>query len=740
MPALLLLRASVLLGLGVVTARLLRRAPAVTSHQLWSTTFAAVLLMPLLAATLPGVPVRMPARWRSTPLAAPRTTAWQPAPAFPANDPPRDVAIATGAGPEAAARPDPSARSVARGQIDPGWTLTALLLAVWLAGTALAAGSVVVSLLRVRRLARAAEDLGDPSWHRAAAALAPRLGLRRPARLRISAGVTTPMAGGIFRHNIFLPAAARGWSAERRDLVLAHEIAHLAGRDPLRHLIARLALACYWFHPLAWIAARQSAIARERACDEAVLGLGTRPSAYARVLVELADSMQASAAVRGALPIVERSLLETRVMAILNDDVRPVRRRFNVPAIGAALIALAIAAVQPVVRASPTAAPSEMIGHTDAAAAVPLPASSARLPIADAARGFDASGRAAQSSRDSACSWNALDDRSFHGSMSTSRSSGGTIVYEQIGARGSDRLIQKTFGDTTVCMLAEEVGDRYDSEPPSRWIGRAARVVLETHHGTATERLEIADRGGLHQVKWEVGGRDHVVDAAAQQWRDRLFAVLDTTWDLSMLHGQVSSLRGEISSIHGQRSSLNGEISSLRGQVSSMHGEISSVRGQESSLRGQISSIEGHVTSLRGAISSESGAISSLNANRYGADASERSRIAGRIAGHDAEIARLEKDIVAYNADARIAAVEKEIAALDVEGKVAAIEKQIRDFDLEGRVKAIERQIADLDVDGKVAGIEKQIAGLDVDRRSHELEGRLDGQLKDLEAAIRAIR
>src|SRR6185295_1914297 len=104
MPALLLLRASVLLALGVVAARLMRRAPGATCHQLWSTTFAAVLLMPLLAAALPGVPVPVPALWASTPLAAPLAAAPQLASAFPSNDPLRDVAIPTGAGPGAAAR------------------------------------------------------------------------------------------------------------------------------------------------------------------------------------------------------------------------------------------------------------------------------------------------------------------------------------------------------------------------------------------------------------------------------------------------------------------------------------------------------------------------------------------------------------------------------------------------------------------------------------------------------------
>ena len=116
----------------------------------------------------------------------------------------------------------------------------------------------------------------------AAATLGARLGLRRRARLLVSPRVGTPMAGGLWRPTVFLPAAARTWSAESVTSCWRMRFADLAGGDPLRHVVARRAVAAYWFHPLAWMAARQAAISREQACDEAVLAIGTRPSVYAR--------------------------------------------------------------------------------------------------------------------------------------------------------------------------------------------------------------------------------------------------------------------------------------------------------------------------------------------------------------------------------------------------------------------------------------------------------------------------
>jgi beta-lactamase regulating signal transducer with metallopeptidase domain len=166
-------------------------------------------------------------------------------------------------------------------------TTPALLLGIWLTGFSGAVGALIVSLLRVRRVARTAQHVTDQAWQISADRLRARLGLRYPVQLLLSRAVSTPMAGGVFRPVIFLPIAALAWDEEQRDVVLAHEIAHLARWDPLRHVIARLAVAWYWFLPLSWMAARQATAAREQACDETVLALGTRPSVYARVLVEL---------------------------------------------------------------------------------------------------------------------------------------------------------------------------------------------------------------------------------------------------------------------------------------------------------------------------------------------------------------------------------------------------------------------------------------------------------------------
>lgn len=67
-----------------------------------------------------------------------------------------------------------------------------------------------------------------------------------------------------------------------------HELAHVRRRDVLVQLGAEGARALHWLDPLVWIALRELQVERERACDDAVLQAGARPSGYAAFLLSFA--------------------------------------------------------------------------------------------------------------------------------------------------------------------------------------------------------------------------------------------------------------------------------------------------------------------------------------------------------------------------------------------------------------------------------------------------------------------
>lgn len=276
--------------------------------------------------------------------------------------------------------------------------------------------------------------------------------------------------------------------------------------------------------------------------------------------------------------------------------------------------------------------------------------------------------------------WGAEDrSSSFNGQMTTN---GGTIV-EQIGRRGSERVVQTHFGDLWLCMVTRGFDGERD-DPPSRWPLRSERVILETRMPDDVRTLEINDG----RVTYTVNGAVRPADADAREWRDNLLALLDVAWDLGELRGRESLLRGQISSIQGERSGLQGVISSYRGQVSSMQGEISSLRGQVSSMRGEISSIRGSHT-------------------------------------RDAD------------ADARVREIERRIDTFDVETKVAEVERRIREFDVESKVARIQRRLDALDVDNRVGDIEAEIRAMDVPGRTRDLEERRNEALARLRQTLR---
>jgi beta-lactamase regulating signal transducer with metallopeptidase domain len=742
MDPLLVIKASLFLSATLGAAWLLRRAPAAARHGLWTVGFAAILLLPIASVMLPSLDVPVPSSWQAI-LPAPASPARTPV--APSSAPAERIDITRSA---LAAESVPAAPSgpLAEGPASDRHVPSALsvrqwLWGAWLAGVLAAASTILLALWRTEHLARTAETLTEQAWQQAATDIGRRLDLRRPATLLVSAEIQTPMAGGLWRPVVYLPTDARHWAADRRDVVLAHELAHAAGRDPLRHFVTRLALSVYWFHPLAWLGARQAAMAREQACDEAVLALGTRRSDYARVLLEMAESLSPVTRPLGALPMAQRSLLEKRLMTILDPGARSTPRPALLwPAIGVALFTLSVAVARP-------SAIAEVVAVIAPVAATPAVVATNAVPAVPSVEPALPTTPVAQTqpviARDSACGWETRSRSSFSGGISyssntTSTTSGGTRLYEQIGIRNGDRIIQKGFGSLQLCMVAEGLGDRTSNERPSEWIGRARRVVLESRDGRDVQHMEIASGAATPRV-WQVNGADRGFDTAAGDWRDRLIEVLDETWRIAMLRGEVSTLRGEISTMFGRRSTLLGEISTLTGEVSTMRGRQSTIRGELSTLQGQISTINGRVSTLQGAISSEQGAMSSLMGRLYDGDAAERARINARLASHADEIARIERQIVDYDATAKVADVMREIARLDVDGKVAAIDAQIRAFDLDGKIAEIEGRIRALDVDGEVARLERRIDALDADRRVKEMEPRRDAALTRLQAAIKAI-
>ena len=141
-------------------------------------------------------------------------------------------------------------------------------------------------------------------------------GIRGTVDLLLHEEVGSPATCGFVRPAILFPVDAQEWADEELRSAMVHELERMRRADSIVHLMARVACAVYWFHPLAWIAWRHLCLEAEHACDDAVLQ-GAERTRYAQQLVGLAPRLSAET-VRPVVSMASGSNLQARVSAVLD--------------------------------------------------------------------------------------------------------------------------------------------------------------------------------------------------------------------------------------------------------------------------------------------------------------------------------------------------------------------------------------------------------------------------------------
>jgi beta-lactamase regulating signal transducer with metallopeptidase domain len=299
----------------------MRRSSAAARHWVWVLAFVALLVLPVFTAVLPA--------WRILP-----SWSFQPnvivvenaaAKSLPLQRPPLRAARADWHALTESLSPVVSERFItvpaAAASASSSTARIPSILSIYGLGIAISLLPIAAGMLALVRLERKSARLDQPPWPPLLTTLSARLGIRRAiALLESPSAMTMPMTWGIRRSRILLPVTARNWSADRRRLVLLHELAHAKRRDAVTQLLARLVCAIYWVHPLAWLALRQLRIEAEIACDDLVLAADTKPSVYAAELLDIVSvhrglslSSLAVAMARG-----NRPQIHSRIRAILD--------------------------------------------------------------------------------------------------------------------------------------------------------------------------------------------------------------------------------------------------------------------------------------------------------------------------------------------------------------------------------------------------------------------------------------
>ena len=211
-------------------------------------------------------------------------------------------ALSATSAPAAPAVTTPLATQSIESPVASAFTWRAALVVIWLGGLVVV-GAFAVRQCRRLSSVRARSLSADRGLVSLVRELSERSGLSAPPDVRLSDEVDAPLVSGLMRPVVIVPS--RRWhtlTAQQQRMAICHELLHVRRRDLWLGLAPAVAERLFFFHPLARLAAREYVIAREAACDAAVLRvLDAEPHDYGRLLVTLGvaplpDAVSASGA------------------------------------------------------------------------------------------------------------------------------------------------------------------------------------------------------------------------------------------------------------------------------------------------------------------------------------------------------------------------------------------------------------------------------------------------------------
>lgn len=703
----LVARATAVLLLALALAWLARRGSARTLHLLWTTTFVVLLALPVVSLAGPSWPVPiLPVRDANADLPSLEMTAEETSvsgvdremPGSPISSESRSHVARSGTSSGSLALeselPPPGA-----GEYSVPLAPSTIAFLVWALGCGAALASLAVGGFRFRKLVRRAVPVRDPDWLPQADSIRRRLRVRDDVRILLSTEASTPMTGGLRRPVIVLPSSAENWTSDRREVVLTHELVHVRRCDALRHLLGRVTAACYWFHPLGWLASRLSAGAGERSCDEEVLALGARPSEYARHLFSLASETAGGPTIL-ACRMVQRSQLEDRIMSILRQN----RPRYSPARTSAALTAIGVAGT---LAACGNPVPGEP---------APQPFPPVETPASSDTRAQEPSIHAAAPEptppaspvQEPSTPENTGTERLTANPQPLQCNPGKWIIVRRRG----EWTLQRHVDGIRMCMRNRgnvEIGSQQVSTGSAE---EGSWLVLESQ-AERLHRLVVTPGPGGLKYDWSIDGHSENFDARAREWRDLILTVMNGYLEVQDVLAEEGSLR-EIGWAHRRHvSDLQRQIGAHRRHVGGLQRQMGTHQRQVGGLHRQLASTDMETERLRQEIARVT-PIGIQEALRAATQSLERQ--VGRMEGESR-------------------ALRQRIEEYDLDQRVREIEEQIEEYDLEGRIRAIELQIEEYDLDGKVAEIESRIEELDADRRIDEIERSLQDEI----AALRRI-
>lgn len=194
-------------------------------------------------------------------------------------------------------------------------SMVAWTIGIWLTGCLAGVVSMFAGWWRLSVIRRTSSPVDSLILAEAESA-ARALHLRDSCDVRQTSDLPSPCLVGIWRPLVLL-VVTTDCTTQQRDLpsIIAHELAHLKGRDLIWNAVVRSLSIIFWFHPLMWRVRSAHIDACDAVCDALAANYVGDPTTYCRTLARLTLQLPANRLQLG-LAMARNSSISRRIEAL----------------------------------------------------------------------------------------------------------------------------------------------------------------------------------------------------------------------------------------------------------------------------------------------------------------------------------------------------------------------------------------------------------------------------------------
>jgi hypothetical protein len=446
--------------------------------------------------------------------------------------------------------------------------------------------------------------------------------LKKLPRLAESEIVLVPVALGVRRSCILLPAAWRDWDDAELDAVMAHEISHVKRGDALTQRLSLLHRAAFWFSPLSWWLDRRIAELAEEASDEAALAHGADRTRYAETLLNFFSELDSSSGrmrwqgVSMATPGTAERRVD-RILAWKGATSSGLRKCL---VLGLALLAPPVvflaAAVHPTIL---TQAATPPLGQQEAAPPSPAPVSyvapvpeplprviaippmSVVVPVPPAPFVPFVMQESAQT-RVRASGFNDDDEDDWRNGQTFVIASGKKHIYV-----GRHNFSFNSSGDDDIHWLRSKLSGDFI------WFERDGKYYVIRDEATIKHAMDLfAPMQALDEKQEELGKQQEALgeqqEALGQKMEEVKVTVPDMTAELDRVREKLKQLgaggtQEELGELQSEIGELQSRIGELQSQAGRRESEIGRQQGELGRKQGELERKQGEIGRQQGELS-----------------------------------------------------------------------------------------------------------------------------------------